>query len=176
MPRKGHWRRRPLCVNSGGMKRLLPLLILALSGCAADRPAPLVRSGDPAGPTVAPSGTAATAPSAGRIAAPPAAASAARFDGTYKGVRTVVLAGGPDCARSGAPRNLVVQDGTARMIWNPGLGSSFAGNVAADGTLSMALDDQRAPTALAGSINGAQATGRTSGEGCQYEMSWRRSR
>jgi hypothetical protein len=174
MPRKGHWRRAGRLGQFGAMKRVLPLLLLAISGCAADRPAPLARAA-PANPTVAP-GTTATAPSSGRVAAAPAAAGVARFDGTYKGVSTVVVAGGPDCARSAAPRNLVVQDGTARMIWNPGLGSSFAGNVAADGTLNMALDDQRAPAALAGSINGAQATGRTNGEGCQYEMSWRRSR
>jgi hypothetical protein len=116
----------------------------------------------------------------GRVAAPPAQAAAKagpeRFDGTYKGVRTVLVAGGADCASRPAPRNLVVQDGAARVVWNPALGSAFAGSVAPDGALSMTLDQPPAPTVLTGSISGAQATGRTEGADCRYEMSWRKSR
>jgi hypothetical protein len=159
------------------MKHLLALpVVLLAAACAADRPAPLTNA-VPGQPRAAPpSPGAADTPGATRAPRQAAAAGPARFDGTYKGVKTVLVSGGPDCAGRAAPRSLVVQDGQARVVWNPGLGSAFVGSVAPDGALAMTLDQPPAPTALTGSISGAQATGRASLDACEYEMSWRRSR
>jgi hypothetical protein len=159
------------------MKHLvaLPLVLLA-AACAADRPAPLTNAvpGQPRAAMPAPGGAA--VPGATGAPRQAAAAGAARFNGTYKGVKTVLVSGGADCTGRAAPRSLIVQDGQARVVWNPGLGSAFVGSVAADGALEMTLDQPPAPTALTGSISGAQATGRASLAACEYEMSWRRAR
>jgi hypothetical protein len=88
----------------------------------------------------------------------------------------MLVAGGADCAQRPPPRNLVVQDGQARVVWNPALGSAFAGTVQSDGTLAMTLDQPPAPLELTGAIAGAQATGQISGAACRYEMSWRKAR
>jgi hypothetical protein len=164
------------------MKHLLPsLLALLVAACAADHPAPVTNAAAPAAPHTLgpPPGSAAASAGAPRVPRAPRAASPvgiARFNGTYRGVRTVLVSGGADCGNRAAPRNLVVEDGQARIIWNPGLGSAFVGSVAPDGALALTLDQPPAPTELTGAISGSQATGRATLAACQYEMTWRRAR
>src|SRR5690242_15277012 len=98
VPRGGHTR----------MKRFLPVILLLVAGCAADRPEPApVVGGAPPSPGGAAAGSRAPRAATGQPAAPRAAAvpaGPARFDGTYRGVRTTLVSGGPECTRTTAPR------------------------------------------------------------------------
>jgi hypothetical protein len=141
------------------MRRLIfPALLGAVAACTSDGATP-----------------AATTSTSVQAAATSASAATTAFDGTYKGVKMALVAGGPNCGTMNAPRDLVIKDGQARMLWNSSLGSYFTGAVAADGKFNMVVRQQSASSYFGGAVTGNEITGRTSGSDCQYEMTWKKA-